>query len=176
MKTMISMAMATIAALCLSFNASARHGDGDKFKSEKIAFITTELNLTPAEAEKFWPVYNQLSQEKKEALKTVIDAYKALEKAVKDKASDAEINKLTRAYLDANNAFLAVDGKYLNDFAKVLPAEKVAKLYLSEEKFRRQQIHRLGKVQKGQPKGDKKAPYKKPGRPAPKDATEAATE
>ena len=96
MKTMISMAMATIAALCLSFNASARHGDGDKFKSEKIAFITTELNLTPAEAEKFWPVYNQLSQEKKEALKTVIDAYKALEKAVKDKASDAEINKLTR--------------------------------------------------------------------------------
>ena len=159
MKTTISMALATIAALCLSFNASASHGDGDKFRSEKIAYITTELNLSPAEAEKFWPVYNQMAQEKQTSLKNVMAAYKALEKAVKDNAAEAEISKLTKAYVEANNAFLAIDGKYINDFSKVLSAEKVAKLYLSEEKFRRQQIHRLGKGHDGNQQGDK------PGKP-----------
>lgn len=148
MKTRISFALAAIAALCLSWNASAgilHGGDKDKFKSEKIAFITTELNLTPAEAEKFWPVYNQMTEEKQAALKTVMDAYKNLEDAVKNSASEEEISKLTKAYVDANNAFQSIDGKYLKDLDKVLPAEKVAKLYLSEERFRRQQIHRLGK-------------------------------
>ena len=36
----------------------------DKMMSEKIAFITTELELTPEEAQVFWPVYNQIAKEK----------------------------------------------------------------------------------------------------------------
>ncbi|MBQ9185171.1 MAG: hypothetical protein IJ151_04800 [Bacteroidales bacterium] len=164
MKTRISFALAAIAALCLSWSASARvfngKGDFDKFKSEKIAYITSELNMTPAEAEKFWPVYNQMVTEKQNALKEVMKVYKQLDEAVKNNAAEAEINKLTKAYLEANNAFLSVDGKYLDDFTKVLPAEKVAKLYLSEERFRRQQIHRLGK---GKP-GDGKVGEGKPGK------------
>jgi hypothetical protein len=31
----------------------------------KVAFISKELELTPTEAEKFWPVYNQYSKELK---------------------------------------------------------------------------------------------------------------
>ena len=31
----------------------------EKLKAHKIAFITDRLQLTPAEAEKFWPVYNE---------------------------------------------------------------------------------------------------------------------
>ena len=149
MKQKISLALAVIAAMCISISASARHGDPDKFRSEKIAFITTELNLTPAEAEKFWPVYNQVAEEKKVALEAVIKAYRELDEAVKNKAADAEIGKLTKAYVEANSTFQSIDGKYLKDLQKVLPAEKVAKLFLCEEKFRRQQIHRLGKNNRG---------------------------
>ena len=36
-----------------------------------------------------------------------------------------------------------VDNGSADRFMKVLPVEKVAKLYLAEEKFRRQQIHKL---------------------------------
>ena len=31
----------------------------DQIKAMKVAFITTELDLNSAEAEKFWPVYNE---------------------------------------------------------------------------------------------------------------------
>lgn len=36
----------------------------EKMMSEKIAYITSVLALTPQEAQVFWPVYNQIAQEK----------------------------------------------------------------------------------------------------------------
>jgi len=41
----------------------------DKIKALKTAYITEQLELTKAEAEKFWPVYNAF-EEKRSALKT----------------------------------------------------------------------------------------------------------
>ncbi len=35
----------------------------EKIQSLKIAFITQKLQLTPDEAQKFWPVYNQYDKE-----------------------------------------------------------------------------------------------------------------
>ena len=35
----------------------------EKIQSLKIAFITQKLQLTPDEAQKFWPVYNQYDNE-----------------------------------------------------------------------------------------------------------------
>ena len=35
----------------------------EKIHAQKIAFISTEVDLTPAEAQKFWPVYNQYEAE-----------------------------------------------------------------------------------------------------------------
>ena len=45
-------------------NPSAKAADAgedwkEKIQSEKIAFLTTEIGLTPEEAQAFWPVYNQ---------------------------------------------------------------------------------------------------------------------
>src|SRR5579859_8099913 len=36
----------------------------------KIGYITQRLNLTPQEAEKFWPIYRQYSAEKRQAYAT----------------------------------------------------------------------------------------------------------
>ena len=30
----------------------------DKMRAEKVAYLTAAMDLTPAEAEKLWPVYN----------------------------------------------------------------------------------------------------------------------
>ena len=34
----------------------------EKMMSEKIAFLTHELNITPIEAQTFWPVYNKIEK------------------------------------------------------------------------------------------------------------------
>ena len=37
----------------------------DRFKAEKIAYLTDAMDLTSAEAERFWPVYNKCECERK---------------------------------------------------------------------------------------------------------------
>jgi hypothetical protein len=48
--------------LLMGFSFYAQNGNIDekreKIKEYKVAFLTTELELTSAEAEKFWPIYN----------------------------------------------------------------------------------------------------------------------
>ena len=41
----------------------------EKYRTEKVSFLSTRLDLTPAEAEKFWPIYNQMDKERWEAQK-----------------------------------------------------------------------------------------------------------
>ena len=117
----------------------------DRWKAEKIAYITDAMELTSAEAEKFWPVYNKCECEKKKSFKIVIDAYKALEEALQAGKNDNEINNLLNKYLEAQNSGKDIDSKYVSEYRKILPGKKVAKLYIAEESFRRRQIHRLNK-------------------------------
>lgn len=122
-----------------------RGNDGwkQKMMSEKIAFLTTEMELTPKESQKFWPVYNEVNKEKDEAMHEVFKTYMELSQAVEGGASDNEIEKKLNNYLDALKAQRKADNMADEKFLKVLPMEKVAKLYVAEEKFRRWQIHRL---------------------------------
>lgn len=126
----------------------------EKMMSEKIAFLTSELNITPKEAQAFWPVYNQVNKEKDEAMREGFHAYKAMSSAIKENKSAKEIENLLDKYLSALEKQRELDNKTPDRYKKVLPVEKVAKLYVAEEKFRRQQIHRLHHHQKGGEKKD----------------------
>ncbi|MBQ8838499.1 MAG: hypothetical protein IJ005_04180 [Bacteroidales bacterium] len=115
----------------------------EKMQNEKIAFLTAEIGLTPEEGQAFWPVYNQVNEEKDKAMHQVIMAYKALDKALDENKSKKEISGLLDAYLQAQDNQRDTDSEAADKYRKVLPTEKVAKLYVSEEKFRRQHIRKL---------------------------------
>jgi len=126
----------------------------EKMRAEQVAFITSELNLTEAEAQAFWPVYNDIQARKREAFGKSFETMKALKQAV-DNGEDT--NKLLDEYLKAKKAIDAIEYDAPAKYSKVLPAEKVAKLVLSEERFRHQQIGRLGHGgnRPGAPQGDR---------------------
>lgn len=121
--------------------------DFEKIRAEKVGFITSEVGLTVAEAEAFWPVYNKIDEEQRALNKAEREAYKALNKALKDGQGDVEA--LLNDYLKAKEANVNLHVKGYKDYKKVLPVEKVAKFYTCEEKFRRQQIGKLGGGNRG---------------------------
>jgi hypothetical protein len=129
---------------CLGITADAHkrcdHDWKEKMTSEKIAFLTLEMNITPEEAQVFWPVYNQVEQEKDAALEQVIRSYKALSAAVEQ---NADTEELLQAYLTAQENLRKVDNDAPDKYKAVLSAEKVARLFVAEEKFRRQHIRKL---------------------------------
>ncbi len=113
----------------------------EKLRAEQVAFITNELDLTEAEAQAFWPVYNDVQNSRREAFKNQAEAMKALKKSSDDKEAATLLDK----YLDAKKEVEKIDNESIARYRKVLPTQKVGKLILAEEKFRHQQIGKLGK-------------------------------
>ena len=105
-----------------------------------MANITSQLDLTEAEAQSFWPVYNEVQKQRREAFKASAQAYKALNEGIEGN----EVNALLQKYLDAKKAAEAIESDAIARYKKVLPANKVAKLIVAEENFRHQQIGKLG--------------------------------
>ena len=130
-----------------------RPGGGEQMRAEKVAYITRALKLTEEEAQKFWIVYDELEEQQMELVKAEKKAYKNLQNAAYPKRRDdgtrPEINEdeLTKAlaeYLSAKQANTDLKVTNIAKFNKILPKEKVAKLFIAEERFRRQQIKNLG--------------------------------
>ena len=111
-------------------------------KVEKIAFISTKLELTAAEAEKFWPVYNESEAEFK-LLKKEHRAAMGEKKKISE-MSDGEVEKLLYTGLEIQQKELEIRKKYLVKFKEVLPIKKVAKLTRIEHEFRKRNFPKKG--------------------------------
>ena len=108
-----------------------------RIESEKIAFFTNKLNLSPEEARNFWPVYNEynklkaeLNKEKNEVLRNLSQNYKTLSDKELEEGGDKVVS-LTLKEADLSK-------EYHEQFKKVLPAGKVVRLYqvrISLEEF-----------------------------------------
>jgi len=115
--------------------------DKEKFKSMKIAYMTDKLSLTPAEAQKFWPVYNQYTEKK-------ATIYKEFRKEKKEMTSDkeltdSEVEKIVNQRIVIKQKELDLEKEYLAQFKKVLPIKKVAKLYRAEENFKKDLLRKM---------------------------------
>jgi Skp family chaperone for outer membrane proteins len=108
----------------------------DQIKALKVSYITTELNLTTAESEKFWPVYNAY-EEKIYAIRH--DRLRPLFKQLKDGALDKMSEKEARVYLDkfqaADEEQFNLRRKMVNDLRPVIGSVKMIKLKKVEDDF-----------------------------------------
>jgi hypothetical protein len=107
----------------------------NQIQTQKIAFFTQKMGLTPDEAQKFWPVYNEYSQ-KKEAL--TIEKKKLLEQHDSNTGTitDAGYETALQKFVQINKLESVLFEEYNKKFREILPASKVFKLYLAENQFK----------------------------------------
>lgn len=98
---------------------------GEKIETLKRLYISEKLNLTPAEAEKFWPVYNQWHEDMKALRGNFFPQGKGDMKLSAEQQLDFEQKKLD------------LKKKYKAQFEAVLGKEKLNTLYGLEEEFRK---------------------------------------
>ena len=146
-KIMIIAAILVFGAANAFANNEVKEDWKEKFQSEKIAFLTLEIGLTPQEAQVFWPVYNEINEEKDQAMYEIIKYYWEMSKAIEAGKSEKEIKTLLDKYLEAQEKQRKIDEDAAEKYKKVLSTTKVAKLYIGEEKFRRQHIRKLRDMQ-----------------------------
>jgi hypothetical protein len=158
MKKIISvlLALALVAGMVKAQDKQEKkngHDWRERVRAEQVAFITNELDLSESEAQAFWPVYNEIQKQRREAFKAVGQAFAALQEGAEEK----DAAKLLDQYLAAKKAGEKIEADAVARYKKVLPVSKVAKLILAEEKFRQNQIHRLGQG-KGPGQGGRPGP------------------
>ena len=131
----------TLIIIIISLNhvIAQPHGKREKLKAYKTAYLTEQLDLTPDEAEKFWPVYNayeknifQLKVLKINEMRDIIKEQGGIESL-----SEKEANQLLSKLLDNDQALIDAKKDLYKNLAKIISTKKILMLNRSEHQFNR---------------------------------------
>ncbi|MCT8341032.1 hypothetical protein MG296_13285 [Flavobacteriaceae bacterium TK19130] len=133
--------LAILIAFFVGVLGYAQDSKHEKIKALKTAHITSELELSTAEAEKFWPIYHEYDKNDWNLRKSMKEAYGDM----KDKAqnlSDAEANRYIEDALKYQRQKLELRQKLIKDLRGVIAPQKILKLRKAEEDFKRMLLKR----------------------------------
>lgn len=114
----------------------------EKIEALKISFITTELELTPEEAEKFWPVYNEMEakvKQEKKAKRVIVKDLKTNHATLSDADKKAKVMEM----YDREQKEIEIRKEYFTKIGDKIGYTKATKLLSAEEKFKRELMKRL---------------------------------
>lgn len=114
-------------------------GWAGQLEAMKTTFITTRLQLTPLQAEKFWPIYNMYDSEVH------------------------QVNYNFRRSLNPNvlehqKILLAIREKYAVEFLKAIPPAKINDFWIAEQDFARLVQQEMNRRRRGMPVGPRPGP------------------
>ena len=128
---------------------SAQNTNLERLNNFKIGFFTRKMNLTTAEAEKFWPVYNEY-QKQKNIIQldkiSIIREFNQTESTLNDNQLSNMGDKLI-ADVTQESALAITLHKKLKE---VLPPAKVIRFYQAENQYKAQLLEELQSVKQQQ--------------------------
>lgn len=118
-----------------------------EMRQYKQAYFAKELDLSRDQQNKFFPLYEELSDEKFKTEKEARD----MEKRVADMAnpSDTELEKATEALYDARLRTAQLDKEYLEKFKPILSKKQLFQLNSVERKFQRHMMKQHQRLRMG---------------------------
>lgn len=119
-----------VITLCLILSvqlAAKAQNNFEAIESEKIAYITKELKLSPAEAQRFFPIYNSYNSE-------MWDLKKA-KRGTKTPGSANSFSGGKRDVIAYDAQEVDIKKKYRNEFAKVVGQGRASQFFQVVEDF-----------------------------------------
>jgi len=131
--------------------------DGQKRKEKvevlKRSYYSEKLELTPAEAEKFWPIYNEFSKKEDELRKSAKgDKKKGEEPNFTESEALADIDKGAQN----KKSHIDLETKFLKDCMPVLGPNRTMRLERLDREFQRELVQHMRERKEGGAKGPKK--------------------
>ncbi len=113
----------------------------EKIEALRVTFISQKVNFTTAEAQQFWPLYNEYNDKidaNRKAFRQLVNKTDVTEFAT-DKDAELYLN----AELTLKQKEYELYKEYYDKFKKVLPIKKVALLRKSEDDFKKELIKNI---------------------------------
>jgi len=122
--------------ICFSTNAQENKTTKEQeIKSQKIAFFTDKIGLTPDEAQVFWPIYNDYWAKKNKIIADRKDKMTYFADHSENMNND-EMVRYADQYIHYEMELAELLDEYHVKFKKILPIEKVMKIYLADYEFK----------------------------------------
>lgn len=116
----------------------------DKINAARIAYITDQLGLTPGEAEKFWPIYREFSQNRAQ----IKQQYREMRKNPDpNKTPDQNDQALVDLGFQVKQKELNLEKDYSGRLLKVISAQKLRTLPEAEKRFRQMILEQIQRRQ-----------------------------
>jgi hypothetical protein len=117
----------------------------EHLKAQKIAFLTEKINLSSADAQAFWPVYNHYSS-KKDSLS--IERWNERNQLMKnyDRLSDKDKEKSIDRQIQLKLEEERLEFHFHQKFKNILTIDQVIKLYDAEHEFRMRLIRQIREI------------------------------
>lgn len=125
-----------------SIYVTGQNPNRERLDAYKIAFFTKRLNLTPKEAEIFWPVYNEFQEAKNKIQLERI--------GINRNFNMNELNMSEKEMIEAGDRIVDLEVREANMTREfharikgILPPVKIMRLYQAENLYRQQLLKEL---------------------------------
>lgn len=128
----------------------------DEFRAKQKSFITEMAGLTDKEAAKFFPLYFELQDRKKQLND---EAWKLLRQGADEKTTESQYEEIMESVYDARIASDRLEKTYFEKFKKILSCKKIFLVQKAEMRFRRELLkgmHKRGEASQRRVQGKKK--------------------
>ena len=116
------------------------HEKRAQIQAQKIAFLTTRMELTPDEAEKFWPIFNKYDL-KRQALRE--EGRKARAGKKISEMSEAEMTALVDRKVAMEIEMAQLEKEFIDEVKGVVPIKKILLMQRAEREFKRQMVKKM---------------------------------
>lgn len=113
-----------------------------KFEAQKISYISQQVDISPEQAQTFWPLYNE-HKKKKDVIR---DEFKQLYHRLKndfESLSEKEMEKISDRFADLKVEKAKLDREYHNKFKEVLSAKQILNFHMADKRYHGMLIRRL---------------------------------
>lgn len=117
----------------------------------KIAFLTSRLTLTQDQAQRFWPLYNEFANRRRDLNRAARDLRR---EATNAGLSDAQLRDNLNQDFGIRQKQLDLERDYFNQAQKVLTLRQVVQLSQAERDFTREVLQRVANNGPGSSPGE----------------------
>lgn len=113
----------------------------------KISFITEEIDLTPEEAQQFWPIYNKYTDKIHEARQ---ELERGIQREIKqsggiDNLSEEKSKEIVERFIALEETMSVNKISMTKALRSVISSNKIIKLQIAERNFNRRMLQEYGK-------------------------------
>lgn len=135
---MINRLTTLFVILCMGISVQAQDKkppiSKEEFRQRQECYLTEKAGLSKEEAAKFFPIYFELQDKRREINDK---GWKQLHRGKNAQTTEVEYEEIIENVIKARIEADKLDLQYLQKFRKILPASKIYKLQRAEMKFHR---------------------------------------